>query len=241
MISFGSKKATYIGPQGAHTALGEDWFSAISAGAQALATQASAGATAAYNAAGQAVSQAPPKPSALDQILSAVNQAAHIIDTVASMTTPQAASTRAAAAQAYPAGTITAYFPALGKWRIAIPVSMATLGAPVSDYHGCKSDEVWSQSKGRCRPKGFPPPVPKPKQGLGNCYGCGLGAGGSTFVEAASTLTPVPGVTQVTTSAFQKQLDELAFYQKTTFWVIASVAVVALGTGTYLIMRRRKQ
>ena len=113
--------------------------------------------------------------------------------------------------QSYPTGTIYAFSSKMGRYRIAIPkVFGGGLGIEQSGVFG---DCVFGD--------------------------CGLGAA-ATMTEVAPSTTPPAGGIPTTETELEKRTGTLPLYKKWQFWAAVGGGVAVVGTGTALLMRRKK-
>ena len=77
---------------------------------------------------------------------------------------------------------------------------------------------------------------------FGDCvFGdCGLGATTAPFTEVAPTATPPAGGTPTTESDLEKKTGTAPFYKKWPFWAAVGGGVAVIGTGTALLVRRKR-
>ncbi len=123
-----------------------------------------------------------------------------------------ATTTPPAGQQSFPAGTIYAFSKKLAKYRIAIPkVVGGGLGIEQSGVFG---DCVFGD--------------------------CGLGAAAS-MTEVAPSSTPPPGGVPTTETELEKRTGTLPLYKNWMFWAAVGGGVAVVGTGTALLMHRRKK
>jgi len=120
-------------------------------------------------------------------------------------------TTPSAGQQTYPTGTIYAFSSKMGRYRIAIP---KVYGGGL----GIQQDGVF-----------------------GDCvFGdCGLGAT-ATMTEVAPATTPPAGGTPTTETELEKRTGTLPLYKKWQFWTAIGGGVAVIGTGTALLMRRKR-
>jgi len=120
-------------------------------------------------------------------------------------------STTPSSTQSYPTGTIYAFSSKMGRYRIAIP---KIFGGGL----GIQQDGVF-----------------------GDCvFGdCGLGAA-ATMTEVAPSTTPPAGGIPTTETELEKRTGTLPIYKRWEFWAAVGGGVAVIGTGTALLMRRKK-
>lgn len=123
-----------------------------------------------------------------------------------------ATTTPPAGQQTFPAGTIYAFSKKIGKYRIAIPrVVGGGLGIEQSGVFG---DCVFGD--------------------------CGLGAA-ATMTEVAPSSTPPPNGVPTTETELEKRTGTLPLYKNWMFWAAVGGGVAVVGTGTALLLHRRKK
>jgi len=126
-------------------------------------------------------------------------------------TTQGTATTTPAPTQTYPAGTIYAFSKKRAQYRIAIPrVYGGGLGIATD---GMFSDCVFGD--------------------------CGLGAS-ATMTEVAPSSTAPAGGLPVSETELEKRTGTLPIYKNWMFWAAVGGGVAVVGTGTALLMRRKK-
>lgn len=128
------------------------------------------------------------------------------------MATGVVATATPAGQQSFPAGTIYAFSKKIGKYRIAIPKGMG--GGLGIEQSGVFGDCVFGD--------------------------CGLGAA-ATMTEVAPSSTPPPNGVPTTETELEKRTGTLPFYKNWMFWAAVGGGVAVVGTGTALLLHRRKK
>jgi len=138
-------------------------------------------------------------------------QILQVLQPVQGYFTSQGTATTTTPAQSYPSGTIYAFSKKIGRYRIAIP---RAYGSGL----GIQQDGVF-----------------------GDCvFGdCGLGAA-ATMTEVAPSSTPPAGGVPTTETELEKRTGTLPLYKKWEFWAAVGGGIAVVGTGTALLMRRKK-
>jgi len=125
-----------------------------------------------------------------------------------------AAATAPAPAAGYPPGSISAWSPKLGRWRVAVPATGAGLG--VADSSGICIF-------GDC--------------GLGQAY---TEDTSMNVVYLTDPATTPPGTTPVPEGDLDDKTGKSKLYKKWWFWAAIGGGVIVLGGGAYYLTRKKK-
>jgi hypothetical protein len=180
--------------------------------------------------------------SAREAVYNAVGGQASIIKQAVAIFFPPATPAQAspAAMTALPnLSVMTAFLQPTKAGTTAVPAAAASATVPGTIY-------AWSPKLGRYRvavPRQYGGGFGIMETGLmGDCvFGdCGLGATAAPYTETAPVATPPAGGTSTTESDLEKKTGTAPFYKKWPFWAAVGGGVAVIGTGTALLMRRKR-